>query len=117
MRNLVSISKMFMTTMLVFVACISFCSCGKNSNNSAIDEGDEDLVSFVGTWTVTSKEWWRIENGHKDSRTDDAIGSKIIFSADGDGLVADADKSLSFSWRQSYFFKELLLLDIWHFSP
>ena len=96
-----SISKMLMITMLIFVACTSFYSCGKDSNNSAIDEGsdDEDPVSLVGTWKITSDEYYEIENGEKSEHyIDEAVNTNITFYADGKGSSSDDGH---FSWERS----------------
>ncbi len=100
-KTINSISKMLMITMLVFVACTSFYSCGKDSNNSAIDEGsdDEDPVSLVGTWKITSNEHYEIENGKKSGHyIDDWVDANYIFYADGNGFLDDEGH---FSWKRS----------------
>ena len=85
-----------MITMLVFVACTSFCSCNKDSNNSAIDE---DPVSLVGTWKITSDEYYEIENGEKSEHyIDEAVNTNITFYADGKGSSSDDGH---FSWERS----------------
>ena len=85
-----------MITMLIFVACTSFCSCHKDSNNSAIDE---DPASLVGTWKITSDEYYEIENGEKSEHyIGEAVNTNITFYADGKGSSSDDGH---FSWERS----------------